>query len=89
MLEVDENNSTRGKFEVVSDIIFLEGGAKRSERVVRAPVSTLVNLQLTPEDEQDLRSVQPFVLTTKDIDKYYVHYLGHETLDGFPATPSP
>src|SRR5687767_9153979 len=85
VLEMDENNSTRGKFEIVSDIIFLEGGAKRSERVVRAPVSTLVNLQLTPEDEQDLRSVQPFVLTSKDIDKYHVRYLGHETLDEIPC----
>jgi outer membrane lipoprotein-sorting protein len=84
VLEIDENNSTRGKFEIVSDIVFDRDG-KRTERIVRAPVTTLVNLQLTPEDEQDLRSVQPFVLTTKDIDKYYVRYLGHETLDEIPC----
>ena len=47
-------------------VVFSQEG-KRSERVVHAPVQTLQNLILTPEDEQDLRSVQPFVLTTKDI----------------------
>ncbi len=36
---------------------------------------------MTPEDEQDLRNVQPFVLQTKDLDKYYIRYLGKETLD--------
>jgi hypothetical protein len=84
VLELDEGGNTRGRHEVVSDIIF-GGDGKRSERVVRAPVPTLKNLQLTPEDEQDLRSVQPFVLTTEDVSKYYVRYLGKETLDEIPC----
>ncbi|MCZ2148452.1 MAG: hypothetical protein LC126_11825 [Bryobacterales bacterium] len=84
ILELDESGNTRGRHEVVSDIIF-GGDGKRSEHVVRAPVSTLKNLQLTPEDEQDIRSVQPFVLTSADIDKYYVRYLGKETLDEIPT----
>lgn len=84
ILELDEGGNTRGRHEEVSDIIFNADG-KRSEKVIRAPVSTLKNLQLTPEDEQDLRSVQPFVLTTEDIDKYYVRYLGKETLDEIPC----
>jgi hypothetical protein len=82
--EIDEGGTPRGKFEIVSDIVFTSEG-KRTERVVRAPVATLQHIQLTPEDEQDLRSVQPFVLTTKDIDKYYVRYLGQETLDEIPC----
>jgi hypothetical protein len=57
VLELDEGGNTRGRHEMISDIIFSNEG-KRTERVVRAPVSTLKNLQLTPEDEQDLRSVQ-------------------------------
>lgn len=73
-----------GSFEVVSDIIFSPEG-KRTERVVRAPVATLKRIQLTPEDEQDLRSVQPFVLTTKDLPKYDVRYLGHEQIDEIPC----
>jgi hypothetical protein len=82
--ETSEGGALGGKFEVVSDIIFSAEG-KRTERVVRAPVPTLRNIQLTPEDEQDLRSVQPFVLTSKDIDKYHVRFLGHETLDEIPC----
>ena len=82
--ELDESRRVRGRFELVSDIIFSPEG-KRTERVVHAPVSTLRRLQLTPQDEQDLRDVQPFVLTTKDIPKYYVRYLGKQTLDEIPC----
>jgi hypothetical protein len=82
--ELDEGGTTRGRHEMVSDIIFSPEG-KRTERVVRAPVSTLQRIQLTPEDEQDLRNVQPFVLTTNEISLYHVRYLGKETLDEIPC----
>jgi outer membrane lipoprotein-sorting protein len=82
--ELDETNTPRGKFEMVSDIIFSQDG-KRTERVVFAPVTTLRNILITPEDEQDLRNVQPFVLTSQDIDKYHVHYLGKQMADEIPA----
>ena len=84
VLELTPEGRTRGKYELVSDIIFTAEG-RRTERIVRAPVTTLQNIQLTPEDEQDLRSVQPFVLTSADIDKYYVRYLGREKLDEIPC----
>lgn len=82
--EMDGGGVIGGRHEMVSDIIF-SGEGRRSERVVRAPVSTLQRLQLTPEDEQDLRNVQPFVLTSADVDSYYVRYLGKETLDEIPC----
>ncbi len=83
--EFDGNsNAAGGKYEVVSDIIFTNDG-KRTERIVRAPVPTLHMIGLTPEDEQDLRSVQPFVLTSRDIDLYHVRFLGRETLDEIPC----
>ena len=82
--EISEDGRPGGKREMVSDIIFTSDG-KRTERVVRAPVESLQRIILTPEDEQDLRNVQPFVLTTKDIDKYYVRYLGRQTLDEIPC----
>ena len=82
--ELDESRRPLGKFELVQDIIFTSEG-KRTERVVFAPVSTLSRLQLTPEDEQDLRNVQPFVLQTKDLPKYHVRYLGKQTLDEIPC----
>ncbi|HTP87202.1 MAG TPA: hypothetical protein VMJ34_09640 [Bryobacteraceae bacterium] len=73
-----------GKYQMVSDIIFSPEG-KRVERVVYAPVNTLERLILTPEDMQDLRDVQPFVLTTDQIPDYYIRYLGHEQVDEVPC----
>lgn len=77
---LDQAGNNTGRWELVSDIIFSPEG-KRTERVVRAPVSTLTELILTPQDMQDLRDVQPFVLTSADIPKYHIRYLGKETLD--------
>jgi hypothetical protein len=82
--ELDESGSVRGRHEMVSDIIFTPGG-ERIERVVHAPVATLQNLQLTPQDEQDLRDVQPFVLTTENLADYHIRYLGREKVDEIPA----
>ena len=83
--EFDGNSGAAGgKYEVVSDILFTADG-KRNERIVRAPVPTLNMIGLTPEDEQDLRTTQPFVLTSRDIELYYVRYLGNETLDEIPC----
>jgi outer membrane lipoprotein-sorting protein len=73
-----------GKFELVSDIMFNPDG-KRTERVVRAPMSTLTLIQMSPEDEQDIRNVLPFVLTSKDIEKYHVRYLGRQNADEIPC----
>ena len=73
-------NPTGGKWELVEDVIFTPEG-KRKEKVTYAPVISLRNILLTPEDEQDLRNVQPFVMTTAEIPEYDVHYLGREKVD--------
>jgi hypothetical protein len=73
-------NPTGGKWELVEDVIFSPEG-KRLEKVVYAPVNGLRQILLTPEDEQDLRNVQPFVLTTKEIPDYDIRYLGREKID--------
>ena len=77
--ELDAAGNPEGKYELVEDIIFTPDG-KRTSRVVRAPMSTL-HILLTPEDEQDLRSVQPFVLTTDQIPLYDIQYLGRQKVD--------
>jgi len=69
-----------GKQEMTTDIVFSADG-KRSERVVYAPISTLERFMLDKGDEQDLRSVQPFVLTTKEIPNYRVVYIGRDKVD--------
>ncbi len=73
-------NPTRGQWEQVSDIIFTPEG-KRMEKVVYAPVPTLQNIILTPNDMADLIYVQPFVLTTDEIPLYDIHYIGREKID--------
>ena len=82
--ELDEGGAAHGRWEMVSDIVFTRDG-KRTERVVRAPVPSLEHILLTPQDEQDLRDVQPFVLTTKEIPAYTIRYLGREKLDEVPC----
>jgi outer membrane lipoprotein-sorting protein len=78
--ELDGSGNVTGKWEIVSDITF-GPNKQRLEKVTYAPLITLHNILLTPQDEQDLRSVQPFVLTTDDIGKYDINYIGKEKLD--------
>jgi hypothetical protein len=75
-----EGGAVTGQWEMVTDIIFSPEG-KRAEHVVRAPLPTLSKILLTPEDEADLRNVQPFVLTTAQLPKYYIRYLGKQNVD--------
>jgi hypothetical protein len=81
---LDEAGNPDGKWELVSDIIFTPDG-KRAEKVVYAPMNTLQRILLTPQDMQDLRDVQPFVLTSDQIGDYFVNYLGHEQVDEVPC----
>src|SRR5262249_50033119 len=82
--ELDDSGNPEGKYEIVEDIIFSPDG-KRTEKVVRAPVSTLEHILLTPEDIQDLRDVQPFVLTTDQIADYDIRFLGKQNADEIPC----
>lgn len=78
--DFDGGGTPGGRYDLVSDIIFT-GAGKRTEHIVRAPVSTIKFVTFSPEDEQDIRSVQPFVLNSKELPKYHVRYLGREKLD--------
>ena len=69
-----------GKWEMIWDVLFTKEG-KRTESVIKAPVTTLHMIQMDPGDEQDLRSTQPFVLTATELPNYNVRYLGHEMVD--------
>jgi hypothetical protein len=77
--EIDGGGNVQGKWEEVQDVTF-GPNKEREEKVVYAPMNTL-HLLLTPQDLQDLRSVQPFVLTTDEIGKYDIQYLGKQKLD--------
>jgi len=78
--ELDSGGNVQGKWEEVQDIIF-GPNKQREEKVTYAPMNTLHSILLTPQDLQDLRSVQPFVLTTDEIGKYDIRYVGKQKLD--------
>src|SRR3989441_7324519 len=77
---LNANDRVTGEYYVESDIIFDSSG-KRTERITKAPPNTLHDILLTPEDLQDIREIQPFVLTSDDITKYNLKYLGKEMVD--------
>ena len=79
VLELDGRRSGEEYF-MVSDILFDNKG-RRIEKVVRSPPSTLQRVILTPEDLHDIQQIFPFVLTTSNVAKYNLTYLGKEKID--------
>jgi hypothetical protein len=78
--ELDDSNRVAGEYRMTSDIVF-DGKGRRVEVVTNAPVPTLVRLELTQEDFNDLEHLYPFVLTTEDLPKYDIKYVDHVPLD--------
>ena len=64
--ELDPSGNVEGKWEIDFGH-HLRARKQRIEKVVYAPVNTLQSDCSPLQDEQDLRNVQPFVLTTDDI----------------------
>jgi len=77
---IDDDNRPDGEYRMTSDIVFTPDG-KRYEKVTYAPVSTLQRIQISEQDLDDVRNVQPFVLTTEDLPKYNVTYVGKQQVD--------
>ena len=84
MQELDEDGQPDGEFYLESDIIFTPAG-KRIERVTFAPQKTLKRIIMTQQDMDDIEHVQPFVLTTQELPKYDVKYVGREQVDEISA----
>jgi hypothetical protein len=81
IIEVDPPG---GNYEMVEEVTF-DNRNRRVEHVVRAPVATLQNILMTPEDEQDMRNVMPFVMTNDTRDQYTIDYVGREQVDEIPC----
>lgn len=77
---IDDSGRVDGEFRRTSDILFTEGG-KRYEKYTNAPEPTLERVTMSQEDFDDLEHLYPFVLTTEDLPKYDVKYVGREPLD--------
>jgi len=82
--QLDPDGNTVGNFQQEWDILYDDSG-KRIERVTYAPPDTLKGLLVTKEDLDAMRSIQPFVLATEELNDYEVKYLGHVKLDEITA----
>jgi hypothetical protein len=77
---VDDDNKVDGEWYEVDDVIFDPTGA-RTEKVVYAPASSLTRVMMSPSDLQDISHGYPFVLTTADLQKYDIKYIGKQKVD--------
>ena len=77
---IDGDGMADGEYQMRSDILFTPDG-KRFEKVMYAPASTLQRIQMSQQDLDDLEHVQPFVLTSEELPKYDIKYVGREAVD--------
>jgi hypothetical protein len=77
---IDPDGMADGEYQMRSDILFTPNG-KRFEKVTYAPASTLQRIQMSQQDLDDLEHVQPFVLTSEELPKYDIKYVGREAVD--------
>jgi hypothetical protein len=77
---IDEDGQVDGEYREVRDILFTPDG-KRFDKVTYAPVTTITRLFMTQQDFDDIEKVWPFVMTTEELPKYDVKYVGRERVD--------
>jgi hypothetical protein len=81
---LDADGRVNGYWQQNWDILFDNSG-KRIEKVTYAPPGTLQGVLMTEQDLDAMRSIQPFVLTTNELDEYDIKYLGHVKVDYITA----
>lgn len=75
-----DGSTVTGEFRLVQDVIYDDKG-NRVENVKFAPQPSLRQISLSPQDYEDFRNKMPFVLTTEDIPKYNLLYVGTQKED--------
>ncbi len=75
-----DGTTVTGEFRLVQDITYNDKG-ERIENVTFAPQSSLRQLVLTREDYEDFRYKMAFILTTSDLPKYNLLYVGQQHVD--------
>jgi hypothetical protein len=76
----DDTGQPDGEYRMTSDITFTPSG-ERYEKITDAPEPTLTRISLSEQDLDDLRDIQPFVLTTAELPKYNITYVGRQRVD--------
>ena len=69
-----------GEYRRTSNFTFGDDG-RRFERVTFAPMSSLKEIDITPEDIEDLSGVQTFALEPSNLHLYNISYAGQERID--------
>lgn len=78
--ELDEKGQVTGEFQIVADDMPGPDG-KLYESVVKHPPSTMMVMNMVAEDADVLNRMPLFPLTTSQIPKYDVKYIGMQKLD--------
>jgi hypothetical protein len=81
---IDPDGNPDGEYRLTTDISFTPEG-KRYAHDTYAPAPTLSRITMSQQDLNDLENIQPFVLTTEDLPKYNVTYVGRQIVDELHA----
>lgn len=79
--ELDPHGVETGEYREERDVIF-SPEHERTERIIGKPLLTLKHLKMTDEDFQDIRGIQPFVMTEDQLWNYETRFRGDENIDG-------
>jgi hypothetical protein len=75
-----DGSTVSGEYRLVQDITYDDKGG-RLENVKFAPQSTLQEVTMSPSDFEDFRTMMAFILTTDDLPKYNLLYVGQQHVD--------
>lgn len=75
-----DGTTVDGEYRLVQDITYNDKG-ERIENVTFAPQSTLTRVSLDRSDFDDIRRLMAFVLTTSELPKYNLLYVGQQQVD--------
>jgi len=75
-----DGDTVTGEYREVFDVTYDNQG-RHLENVTYAPQNTLTEINMSPEDLQDIRHLLPFVLTSDEIPEYDILYVGQQQED--------
>jgi hypothetical protein len=82
--DFDHGDIVEGQYKLVTDVTFSPTGS-RYEHQVGQITNTMSKINLTPQDFQDIRDIEPFFLTKDNAWLYKATYKGAETLNNTPC----
>jgi hypothetical protein len=80
LVQTLDEKTASGQWHQVSKISYDDKG-KRVENVTFSEQSTLRDVQISPEDLDDIRTFMPWILTTDQLPQYKLTYAGHQHVD--------